>query len=424
MRTNQLRRPLSCLVAGATVVGSTAVLVAGALAVPAGAVSGAPYTTKVTVTSNGAVLQTGQPATFTAKVVATGHGTPGGQVLFTVTGADSSVASCDAGNTATLVSGLLHRRRRPVRGQRSLYRAGRLHRHGRLDLQAGHRQPGPGGEPRRYHHDAQLVDQPVGHRPGHLPQRHRRSSGAGGRLAHRVGHLLRRDLRRRVEHDRAGEAQCQIAGGLVGQTAAYLVSGSYSGDTQFAGSSGKFKQSVKPAATTVTLVPTSGTCTGDVCTVGQGTSLSFVATVTASGTDGGSGTPAGTITFAIVRPGSNLSFPCDGGTNTMPLDNTGKATCDIAAGLPAIVYYKVSATLSSPGYAPSAGTLFENSALSSTNTTASVPKNVGTGQTFDVTAVVREHPGLRRQLERQQRLPGRSRPGRPGWSGLTDHRRG
>ncbi|HEY5109248.1 MAG TPA: hypothetical protein VII96_06515 [Acidimicrobiales bacterium] len=392
MRTNRLHRPLSRLVAGATVVGSTAVLLAGALAVPAGAVTGAPYTTKVTVTSNGAVLQTGQPASFTAKVVATGHGTPGGQVLFTVTGADSSVASCDAGNTATLVSGAAS----------CTVSAGLLAASGPYTVQAAYTdtvdstyKPGTGSRVQTVNVGGTTTTLSSSINPSVTGQGISLNAvvaaatpAAGSPTGSVTFSGVTCDGGSNTFALSSGQAQCQIAGGLVGQTAAYLVSGSYSGDTQFAGSSGKFKQLVKPAATTVTLVPTAGTCTGDVCTVGQGTSLSFVATAAASGTDGGSGTPTGTITFSITRPGSNISFACDGGTNTMSLDNTGKATCNVAAGLPAIVYYKVSATLSSPGYSPSVGTLFENSALSSTNTTTSVPKNVGTGQTFDVTAVV------------------------------------
>ena len=62
-RTDRLHHPLRSLAASAAVVGSAAALLAGVLAVPAGAVSGAPYAVKVLVTSNGLNLPTGAPAT-------------------------------------------------------------------------------------------------------------------------------------------------------------------------------------------------------------------------------------------------------------------------------------------------------------------------------------------------------------------------
>jgi len=188
-----------------------------------------------------------------------------------------------------------------------------------------------------------------------------------------------------------GLAQCQITAGLKGQNPAYVVTGAYSGDTQFSASSGSVRQTVQPAATTVTLTPSTGSCTGNVCTLGQGQSISFVATT--SVTSPGSGVPAGTMTFSILRPGTNATLACDGGTNAIALDNTGAATCTIAAGLPAVVYYKVTATLSAAGYQTSAATLFENSALTGTKTTVSAPRNLGAGQSFNVTAVVSPSAG-------------------------------
>ncbi len=52
------------------------------------------------------------------------------------------------------------------------------------------------------------------------------------------------------------------------------------------------------------------------------------------------------------------------------------------------MYYEVSATLASTGYQSGVATLYENSSLASTTITTSVPKNIGAGQTFNVTAVV------------------------------------
>ena len=172
----------------------------------------------------------------------------------------------------------------------------------------------------------------------------------------------------------------------MSQTAVYLVTASSRG-TQFAASSIGFRQSVKPAATTVTLTPSVGSCTGDLCTVGQGTALSFTATAAAAGTDGGTGTPQGTMTFALDKPGSGESLTCDGGSNVITLVG-GTATCTISAGLPAILYYKVSATLTATGYESSTATLYENSSLAATTVSIAVPKTLGAGQTFVVTATV------------------------------------
>ena len=184
-----------------------------------------------------------------------------------------------------------------------------------------------------------------------------------------------------------GLATCGIAAGLVSQTGTYPVTASYSGDTGFAASSGIAHQSVKPAATTVTLVPSAGTCTGDLCTVGQGSAVSFLATAAASGTDGGTGTPTGTVTFSVTRPGSGATLTCDGGTNTFTL-TAGQGTCTFSAGLWASIYFKVTATVTAAGYQSASATLYENSQLTSTTLTTSVPKDIATGQTFDVTAVV------------------------------------
>ena len=48
----------------------------------------------------------------------------------------------------------------------------------------------------------------------------------------------------------------------------------------------------------------------------------------------------------------------------------------------------MTATVTAAGYTTSSATIYENSSLVSTSVTTSVPRNIGTGQTFDVTAVV------------------------------------
>ena len=367
MQTNRFHSPLARLMTGATIVGSTALLLTGVLVAPAGAVTGPPFTTKVSVTASPPSLQTGQSASFTAKVASAGHPTPGGQVVFTITGADSSVLHCDAGDTASLVggsascsvSGGLSAGSSPYTVQAvyadtidSNYKPSTGFRTQSVTVGetttvlSSSMNPSVTGQAISINAVVAVVSPAVGSPAGSVTFSGVTCDGGSNTIA-----------------VAGGIAQCQIAGGLISQKSGYAVSGSFSGSPQFGASSGKLKQSVLPAGTTVTLVPSAGSCTGDVCTVGQGVSLSFVATAAASGSDGGAGTPTGTITFAIMRPGSNSSLPCDGGTNAVVLNGAGQATCTIAAGVPAIVYYKVTATLASATYGSSVATLFENSAL-------------------------------------------------------------
>lgn len=397
MRIFRLPSPLSRLAAGVAVVGSSAILLAGVLVTPAGAASGPPFTSKVAVTSNASNLQTGQPATFTAKVSANPHGTPGGQATFTITGADTSVVHCDAGDavalasgtaTCTVASGLsatsgpfvvradyldtVDTNFKPATGSRSQsVVAG-----GSTTTLSSSTNPSVTGQGISFNAVVAAESPAVGTPGGTVTFTGVTCDGGTNAIA-----LV------------SGQAQCQLSHGLVGQNPAYVVTGAYAGDGRFSASSGALHQTVMPAATTVTLTPSTGSCIGDVCTLGQGQAISFVAHAAASGLDGGAGTPTGTMTFTIARPGSNASLSCDGGSNAIALNPSGTATCTVTAGLPAIVYYKVTAVLSSPGFVSSTGTLFENSALTGTNTVVSAPRNLGAGQSFDVTAVVTPTPG-------------------------------
>ena len=71
--------------------------------------------------------------------------------------------------------------------------------------------------------------------------------------------------------------------------------------------------------------------------------MTFTATVYAD-----QGTPTGNIVFTIIPAGkkASQSLQCDGG-NTVPL-SPDQASCTFAAGLPAVVYYTVTATLVDP----------------------------------------------------------------------------
>ena len=138
------------------------------------------------------------------------------------------------------------------------------------------------------------------------------------------------------------------------------------------------------------LSATPNDCSGDVCTVPAGTPVSFTGTVTANGPS--TGTPTGSLVFSVVPAGGKAKNPetCDGG-NTQPLSGVSgddTATCSFSAGLPATVYYSVTATLSDPNYTGASATLYETSGELGTDTSVSHPSGVTAGETFNVTATV------------------------------------
>jgi hypothetical protein len=393
MTNNQQHGPFKRLLAGVVLVGSATALLAGVLAVPAGA-AGRPFATQVTIGIGATVqsVQTGQPVTFAATVSSVPHHVPDGEVTFSVTGADGSTVDCDTGDLQTVsVNGIakcgiadglsaasgpftvvaqytdnLDSTYQPSTGTRTQV----------INLGATATTVTPQVTPA-------VTGEPLAFTAAVAP--------AGTATGSPTGTVtfggVTCDGGSNVQPLSGGTAQCTVAGGLLGRKVAYPVTATYSGDTNFAASTGTGSQVVAPAATALTLTPSTGSCSGDVCTIGAGSAISFVATAAATGTDSGSGTPGGTFTFAILKPGSKTSYPCDGGTNVIPLVG-GTATCTISDGLPAVVYYKVSATLASPGYQPGVASLFENASLGSSTVKTSVPKDLGAGQTFDVTAIV------------------------------------
>ena len=170
----------------------------------------------------------------------------------------------------------------------------------------------------------------------------------------------------------------KISGGLNSSGSPYSVTASYGSDPEFANStSAKVKQVVTAGAATVTLASDPNTCNGDICTTSQGSPLTFTATVSAT-----NGTPTGNIVFTIVPAGQKAkqTLQCDGG-NTVALSG-GQATCTFGNGLPAIVYYTVTATLVDPNYQSAPATPYENTSLLSTDTTVTVGKGTTAGETF------------------------------------------
>jgi hypothetical protein len=92
--------------------------------------------------------------------------------------------------------------------------------------------------------------------------------------------------------------------------------------------------------------------------------------------------------FSIIPAGkkASQSLQCDGG-NTVAL-SADQASCTFGNGLPAVVYYTVTATLVDPNYQSASATLYENTSLLSTDTSVTVGKGLTAGETFPVTATV------------------------------------
>ena len=392
MRTTRFlaRRPMARLVAATAAAGTASLLLVGVLQVPAGAVTGGPYNTSVVVSSAPLAAYSGQSVTFSAKVGSSGHGTPSGSMTFSIVGSDASVVNCDAGNvvpftggvaTCVVVGGLAaggstftvtaaysdtaDSTYNPSTGTKTAtIKQGKS-----TTAVTSSANPSVTGQAVSFNAAVAAVAPAIGTPSGSVT--FAGVSCDGGNTITLSG----------------GLAQCVISGGLASQMTPILVTGAYSGDPQFLTSTGNVKQTVGKAGGTVALTANPNNCVGDICTIGQGTPVSFTGTATTKGTDGGTGTPTGSLAFSVIQAGSKTSLTCDGGSNTVALV-AGQATCNFSGGLSASVYFTVTATLVSTGYAAASATLYENSALAGTNTTTDALHALGAGQSFTVTARV------------------------------------
>ncbi len=131
-------------------------------------------------------------------------------------------------------------------------------------------------------------------------------------------------------------ATCTFAGGLQASDSPYAVTATYSGDGTFNGSNGALSAPINRGATSTALTSSSNpTVTGQ--------SVTFSATV--APTSPATGTPTGSVTFAINGTGGG-SVACDITGDTVPLVS-GSASCTISAGLSAqFSTYAVSASYS------------------------------------------------------------------------------
>jgi hypothetical protein len=353
-----------------------------------------PFATTTTVKASPSAPVTGQAVTFTATVKGGSHGTPGGQVVFSVTGGGGFVGTCDGGNTVALsggtaqcaFSGGLTAASSPYTVSASYtdtVDSTFLPSTGSLNQTVA---PGTTTTALSSSSNPSVSGQAVTFTAAVSV-----NSPASGALSGSVAFTgVTCDGGNSVPVS-GGLASCPISGGLQAAGSPYHVTATYGSDPNFGGSSAKLTQTVSQDAATVVLSANPNTCSGNICQAQAGTPVSFTGTVTANAP--GSGTPTGSLVFTVLPAGQTnpkKTLTCDGG-NTVALSGTpgnDTATCSFAAGLPADVYYTVTATLSDPNYAGSSGSLFEQTGQAATNTSVTHPSGVTAGVTFNVTATV------------------------------------
>jgi hypothetical protein len=364
------------------VLGAVFVLPASAAPVPA-----PPYATSTAVTSSVAAPVSGQGVVFTATVTPAkkSEPTPQGTVVFTITASNSSTVNCDAGNSVSLsggtaqcsVSGGLLSSLSPYTvsaAYTDTVDSNDLSSSGTHNVTVN---PGKTTTVVTSSSNPSTAEQPVT-----FTAAVNITTPATGTLAGSVTFAgVTCDDGNTVPVS-GGLAQCPVSGGLNSGTT--TVTASYGSDPNFANSTAApVHQKVNPSGATVVLTSTPDTCNGNLCTTQSGSPVSFTATAS-----GAYGTPTGDIDFTVIPAGKTPKdgLTCDGG-NDVPL-SSGQASCSFAAGLPATVYYTVTATLVDPNYQSTSATLYENTTLLSTNTTVAPVKGVTAGVTFPVTATV------------------------------------
>ncbi|MBV8463014.1 MAG: Ig-like domain repeat protein [Acidimicrobiales bacterium] len=369
--------------------------VAVVLQTSAGAAPKPPFATTTTVKTSSKTLVTGQAVTFTATVKSL-HSvpTPGGTVVFTVTGAGSFVGTCDGGNTVALSGGTaqcafgggLLAASSPVNVSATYTDTSDANYTGSQGSYSQTVSPGETSTQLTSSSNPSVTGQSVTFNAAVSVQ-----SPASGSLTGSVTFSGVTCDGQNPAPVSGGTASCVVSGGLQASGSPDHVTATYGSDPNFAGSTGKVTQVVSPDAATVVLSATPNNCNGNVCTAAAGSPVSFTGTVTSNAP--GSGTPTGSLVFSVLPAGmtkAKQSLTCDGG-NTIALSGTpgnDTATCAFAGGLPADVYYTVTATLSDPNYTGSSGSLLESTGRLGTNTTISKVGDQDAGETFPVTATV------------------------------------
>jgi large repetitive protein len=362
-------------------------LLTGVLASPAGAAG--PYATNTAIATAPAAPVTGQSVTFTVTVTSPTAPVfavkPRGTILFTI----SSGVNCDGGNTVTLtnskatctVSGGLMAANSPYSVEAAYTPvAGSLYKPSQKTIMvtvtpgstmttvASSVNPSVSGQPLTITVHVSAVAPSVGTPTGTVKFTGDGKCSAGVPVI-------------------SGVATCHIPNGLLFTGQPYHVTATYEGDGNFSGSSASFTQKVTKAHATISLAVSPNTCNGGMsCQEVPGSPLTLTATTAALPPT--VGYPAGPVVFSILPAGSATSLPCQGGNSVAP--TAGVATCQLPAGVPADVYYTVTATLEDPNFVQVSSTLFLSASLISSTTTLTVPTAATAGQSFWVIAHVTE----------------------------------
>ncbi len=380
----------------AAVAGVASLLLAGVLEVPAGAAASPPYATTTTVTSSVASPVTGQAITFTATVRAdsapAGLRKGIGEVAFTITAPDATVINCDAGNTPMLSNGTAQ----------CAVSAGLLSNATAYSVSAVYTDtvdsnyvtsnttlletvaPGATSTTLTASDNPTVTGQPVTFTATVAPVAPATGTLTGSVKFSGISHYGTCVGGSNTVPVVAGVAQCTLANGLPASVSPLTVTGTYGNDPYFAGSSSPYVQKIHRASATLNLAFSPDNCTGNYCTTDEGTPLTI--TVTAAPVAPSIVDPTGPVVITILPAGSNTSLACQEG-NSLTL-TAGQATCTLPNGVPAVVYYTVTASLEDPNYVPVSASLYLNSALGSTNTVLGVPSQLGAGATIPVTATV------------------------------------
>ncbi len=362
-------------------------LLTGVLASPAGAAG--PYATNTAIATAPAAPVTGQSVTFTVTVTSPTAPVfavkPRGTILFTI----SSGVNCDGGNTVTLtnskatctVSGGLMAANSPYSVEAAYTPpAGSQYKSSSKTVMvpvapgstmttvASSVNPSVSGQPLTITVHVSALGPSVGTPTGTV-----KFTGLGkcfGGVA-----VI------------SGVANCYIPNGLLFSGSPYHVTATYEGDGNFSSSSASFTQKVTQAHATISLAVSPDTCNGGMsCQEVPGSPLTLTATTAAMPPT--VGYPAGPVVFSILPAGSATSLTCQGGNSITPV--SGVATCQLPAGVPADVYYTVTATLEDPNFVQVSSTLYLSASLISSNTTLGVPTAATAGETFFVIAHVTE----------------------------------
>ncbi len=359
----------------------------GVLVSPAGAAG--PYATTTTITTAPAAPVTGQPVTFTVTVTsptAPVHAAkPHGTALFTI----SSGVNCNGGDTVTVtngtgtctVSGGLMAATSPYSVEAAYTpSAGSVYESSGQTVMV----PVTQGTTMTTVHPS--VDPSVSGQPLTITAHVAATGSSVGTPTGTVKFTGDGKCTAGVPVI-SGVATCHIPSGLTFVGQPYHVRATYEGDGNFSSSFATYTQKVTQANATISLAVSPNTCNGGMsCQEVPGSPLTLTATTAALAPT--VGYPAGPVVFSILPAGSATSLTCESGNSVTP--TAGVATCQLPAGVPADVYYTVTATLEDPNFVQVASTLYLSASLVSTNTTLSVPTAATAGETVFVYAHVTE----------------------------------